>query len=213
MGFAKATDPAADPAKYLNRSEDVHMGYDPAAKKGGDMNCVACHQVKKDAVRQHGRPRHRRLHVPLGGRGRDEGLHGLPRRGHQHPRRHVGRDLVPDARPPCLPGLPHPDVRAQGRDLRRLEVVAGGPRRATGRRAPRRRPALARTAPAAGTYSKKKGCFTWATNVRPTLRYYDGKWNRIIVGFNNKYTTTPVDLGSPSATYKDPAAKIYRSRR
>jgi len=49
MGFAKATDPAADPAKYLSRKEDVHMGYDPVTKRGGDMNCVACHQVKKDA--------------------------------------------------------------------------------------------------------------------------------------------------------------------
>jgi hypothetical protein len=59
------------------------------------------------------------------------------------------------------------------------------------------------------TYVKQKGCFTWATNVRPTLRFYDGMWNRMIVGFNNTYTTTPVDLGSPSASYKDPAAKIY----
>ncbi|MBK6351414.1 MAG: hypothetical protein IPF50_17245 [Proteobacteria bacterium] len=44
MGFAKVTDPAADPAKYLNRSEDVHMGYDPVAKKGGNFKCVACHR-------------------------------------------------------------------------------------------------------------------------------------------------------------------------
>jgi hypothetical protein len=54
-----------------------------------------------------------------------------------------------------------------------------------------------------------KGCFTWATNVRPSLRYYDGKWNRVIVGFNDKWTTQPVDLGSPSASYKNAAAKIY----
>jgi hypothetical protein len=59
------------------------------------------------------------------------------------------------------------------------------------------------------TYNKMKGCFTWATNVRPTLRYYDGKWNRMIAGFNDKWTTQPVDLGSPSASYKDVAAKIY----
>jgi len=64
-----------------------------------------------------------------------------------------------------------------------------------------------------GTYAKMKGCFIWATDVRPTLRFYDGKWNRVVVGFNNTYTTTPVDLGSPSATYKDPAARIYPSRR
>jgi hypothetical protein len=61
------------------------------------------------------------------------------------------------------------------------------------------------------TYSKMKGCFTWATNVRPTLRYYDGKWNRIVMGVNDKGLdlTKPVDLGSPSATYKDADAKIY----
>jgi hypothetical protein len=59
------------------------------------------------------------------------------------------------------------------------------------------------------TYAKIKGCFTWGTNVRPTLRFYDGKWNRMIVGFNDKYTKLPVDLGSPSATYKDATAKIY----
>ena len=42
--------------------------------------------------RQHAVARHRRLHVPLGGRGRDEGLHGLPRRGDEHPRGQVGRE-------------------------------------------------------------------------------------------------------------------------
>jgi hypothetical protein len=61
------------------------------------------------------------------------------------------------------------------------------------------------------TYSKMKGCFTWGTNVRPELRYYNGKWNRIVMGVNDKGLdlSKPVDLGSPSATYKDADAKIY----
>ncbi len=59
------------------------------------------------------------------------------------------------------------------------------------------------------TYNRMKGCFTWGDNVRPELRFYDGKWNRVIMGFNDQYTTTPVDLGSPTATYQDADAKIY----
>jgi hypothetical protein len=56
-----------------------------------------------------------------------------------------------------------------------------------------------------------KGCLTWATNVRPALRYYNGKWNRIVMGVNDKGldTSKPVDLGSPTATYRDADAKIY----
>ena len=49
--------------------------------------------------------------------------------------------------------------------------------------------------------------------MRPTLRYYVGKWNRVIVGVNNTYTTTPVNLGKPSATYRDAEAKIYPFKR
>jgi len=60
-----------------------------------------------------------------------------------------------------------------------------------------------------GTYNTQKGCFTWGQNVRPTLRYYNGKWNRMIMGYNDSFTTTPVDLGSPTATYRDADAKIY----
>jgi len=62
-----------------------------------------------------------------------------------------------------------------------------------------------------GTYAKIKGCFTWATNVRPELRFYDGRWNRIVMGVNDTAldTSQPVDLGSPVATYRDADAKIY----
>jgi hypothetical protein len=45
--------------------------------------------------------------------------------------------------------------------------------------------------------------------VRPELRYYDGKWNRMVLNVNDAYTTVPVDLASPTATYATPGAKIY----
>ena len=44
---------------------------------------------------------------------------------------------------------------------------------------------------------------------RPTLRFASGKWNRMIINRNDRYTSLPVDLASPSATYRDAAAKIY----
>ena len=59
------------------------------------------------------------------------------------------------------------------------------------------------------TYDKKKGTFVWENDVRPTLLYSDGKWNRMMIGTNEQYTSTPVDLGSPSADYTTPGAMIY----
>jgi octaheme c-type cytochrome (tetrathionate reductase family) len=211
MGFAKATDPAAEPAKYLSRSEDVHMGYDPVTKRGGDMNCVACHQVKKDAsgnMVDHG----------IGGfmyHSVDEGVmkdctdcHGSA--ASIHAGSSVERVLASQAHARLACQVCHIPAFARevatyvdwkwslaGQDSRPAACAAGP----TG--------VAADGTTQRGTYSKMKGCFTWGTDVRPTLRYYDGKWNRMIVGVNNTYTTTPVDLGSPSATYKDPAAKIY----
>ncbi len=59
------------------------------------------------------------------------------------------------------------------------------------------------------TYDKKKGTFVWENNVTPTLRYFDGKWSRFIIGANDTYTSTPVVLGEPTADYTTPGAMIY----
>lgn len=65
--------------------------------------------------------------------------------------------------------------------------------------------------PATGrpTYDKKKGTFVWKNNVRPTLRYSNGKWNRKVVNNNDTYDSEPIDLGSPVGSYSDPDAMIY----
>jgi octaheme c-type cytochrome (tetrathionate reductase family) len=201
MGYAKATDPAADPVKYLDRSEDVHMGYDPVAKKGGDMKCVACHQA-----RDHG----------IGGfmyHSTDEGVMKECTDCHQ-PSIHVGTSaenlVATHDRLACqvchIPAI-----------ARKVATYVDWRWSQAGLDAPPADCAATPTGVAADgvkqrvTYSKQKGCFTWATNVRPTLRYYNGKWNRVIMGVNDKGLdlTKPVDLGSPSATYQDADARIY----
>ncbi len=210
MGYAKATDPAADPKTYLSRSEDVHMGFDPTAtgtqKKGGDMACVECHQVKKDAsghMIDHG----------IGGfmyHSVDEGVMKDCTDCHSASI-HVGTSVesIVSSHDRLACQVCHIPAFA-----RKVATYVDWRWSLAGSTTP---PAECAAEPkgvdAKGglrvTYLQMKGCFTWGTSVRPTLRYYDGKWNRIIVGFNDKYTTQPVDLGSPSATYRDPAAKIY----
>jgi len=59
------------------------------------------------------------------------------------------------------------------------------------------------------TYDKKKGTFVWALNVRPTLRYSNGKWDRKVVLANDKYDEEPISLGHPLGGYTDPGAMIY----
>ena len=63
-------------------------------------------------------------------------------------------------------------------------------------------------------YDPMKGSFVWENNVRPTLRYFDGMWDRFIIEANDTFTgtpttETPVVLGEPSADYNTVGAKIY----
>ena len=59
------------------------------------------------------------------------------------------------------------------------------------------------------TWAKKKGSFVWANNVRPTLRYHDGTWNKTIINVNDQYTELPAVLGAPAADRDTQGAMIY----
>jgi octaheme c-type cytochrome (tetrathionate reductase family) len=59
------------------------------------------------------------------------------------------------------------------------------------------------------TYDKKKGTFVWANNVRPTLRFSNGYWNRKVINVSDSYDSVPIDLGSPVGDYTDSKAMIY----
>ena len=58
-------------------------------------------------------------------------------------------------------------------------------------------------------YDPKKGEFVWSSNVRPVLRYHNGKWNRVMIGVNDQPQGEPVVLSSPAADRSDPDAKIF----
>ena len=59
------------------------------------------------------------------------------------------------------------------------------------------------------TWDKKKGSFVWSLNVRPTLRYSNGNWNRMVVGVSDKYDQEPISMAEPVGGYSDPDAMIY----
>ncbi len=59
------------------------------------------------------------------------------------------------------------------------------------------------------TYDKKKGTFVWGLNVRPELRFHNGKTRKIIMNVNDQYVSTPVVMSAPAADYTDPEAMIY----
>ena len=59
------------------------------------------------------------------------------------------------------------------------------------------------------TYNKMKGTFVWENNVRPVLRYSNGKWARKVIGANDTYSSEPIELAVPQGSYADPDAMIY----
>ena len=58
------------------------------------------------------------------------------------------------------------------------------------------------------TYDKKKGQFVWDMNVRPVLRWFNGKYNRVLIGNQTAYTETPVALAEPVGDITDATAKL-----
>ena len=198
-------DPNDDP---FDRTEDVHMGVDNPAYPGG-MLCVDCHQADRDAsgnLLSHGIAGFMYHSVDEGGEMKEcEDCHGNVQTIHAGTSSEAVATLPGHSRIACqtchIPAIArkvstYTDWKwsLAGLDARPAECPAEPV--GTGNR---------------GTYNKMKGCFTWGTDVRPELRFYNGKWNRIVMGVNDKGldTTKPVDLGSPAATYLDADAKIY----
>ncbi len=59
------------------------------------------------------------------------------------------------------------------------------------------------------SWDNMKGTFNWENNVRPELRYYNGTWTKAMIGIADTYTSEPVNLGAPVGDYTDPNAMIY----
>jgi len=160
------------------REYDVHMGTD-----GGNLECVACHQVQKDAdgnMLSHG----------IGGmpyHSVDEGE--MKQCGDCHG--DLGNIHAGTSVEPVFNGGNHLNLACQvchiptfarntstkvewywetaGQDIDPVPVdpVTGRP-----------------------TYDKKKGDFVWANNVRPELRFFNGKYTKMLINDNDTYDPT-----------------------
>ena len=194
----------ANDLKAPTRQHDVHMGTDGAAK----FTCVACHQVKKNLdgdTLSHG----------IGGmafHSVDEGVmktctdcHGTAAGIHAGT---TVQNIVQSHTTLACQVCHIPVIAKKTSTMTDWRWEQAGLAAAPATCAP----ADPAVTPARSTYSKLKGCFTWKNNVRPTLRYFDGKWNRIMVNVNDTFPAglpAVVDLASPTATYKTPGAMIY----
>jgi len=58
-------------------------------------------------------------------------------------------------------------------------------------------------------YDKMKGTFVWKKNVRPVLAWYNGMWERKLIGVNDRYDEEPIQMAVPQGSYDDPNAMIY----
>jgi len=179
------------------REFDVHMGTD-----GADFECVKCHAVKKDAdlnVLSHGiggMPYHS---VDEGDMQQCDDCHG------DRANIHVGSTVEPvlaiAAHDPLACQVCHIPTFARDTSTKvewywedAGEVIDPVP-----------------VDPVTGrpTYDRKKGTFVWANNVRPTLRYFNGKYEKFLVGANDVYTSLPAVLAEPVGDHTDPNAMIY----
>ena len=177
------------------REFDVHMGTD-----GANVDCVFCHGVKKDAsnnVVDHGMGGMPYHSVDEGEMKTCEGCHGDANS------RHVGTtvEAIITSHPQLACQVCHIPTFARETPTKTewYWETAGDMAREPVIDPETDRP----------DYDKMKGDFVWAKNVRPTLRYFDGKWNRFIINANDTFTETPVVLGEPSADYNTAGAKIY----
>jgi octaheme c-type cytochrome (tetrathionate reductase family) len=66
-------------------------------------------------------------------------------------------------------------------------------------------------------YDPMKGNFAWGLNVRPSLLYSDGKWEKALIGANDVFPgatpENPAVLAKPTADHTTPGAMIYPFKR
>ena len=176
------------------REYDVHMGSD-----GADMRCVDCHDVDRDLDSEpvsHGIGGMAFHSVDEGSMKQCVDCHGKATRIHRGKVRGMIRKHDRLACQVChIPAIARETSTKvewywadAGQDIDPVPVDP-----VTGR----------------ATYDKKKGTFVWALNVRPVLRFHNGKWNKKMINTNDYFSSEPVDLASPAADRNDPDAMIY----
>jgi hypothetical protein len=173
---------------------------------GGDMDCVQCHDVGRDAafnVTSHG----------IGGmafHSNDEGNMKYCTDCHSPASTHVGSTVEQTvaAHPMLACQVCHIPTFARQTSTKTFWdwSTAGDPDRET-------QPDP--VDPTRPDWQKIKGDFTWAFNVRPTLLYQErtpegyGKWEKVLINETDSFTEQPVVLARPAGDRTTPGAMIY----
>jgi octaheme c-type cytochrome (tetrathionate reductase family) len=182
------------------REYDVHMGTD-----GGDMDCVLCHDVERDGDNEpvsHG----------IGGmafHSNDEGTMRYCTDCHSGSV-HVGKpvEIIFSSHTTLACQVCHIPTFARETSTKTFWdwSTAGDDTRV-----PQDDP----VDPSRKDYDIKKGDFTWAFNVRPTLLYQErhpdgyGKWEKTVINRTEGFTEQPVVLARPAGDRTTPGAMIY----
>ena len=67
--------------------------------------------------------------------------------------------------------------------------------------------------PTRPSWDIKKGDFVWAFNVRPTLRFFNGKYTKTLIGVNDTYVDEPAVLAEPMGDCNDPNSVVYTFKK
>lgn len=179
------------------REFDVHMGTD-----GANLECIACHQVKRDAegnMLSHGiggMPYHS---VDEGEMKQCDDCHG--ELNNIHTGTSVELVFANDRHQRLACQVCHIPTFARDTSTKMEWYWADAGQDVD--------PIPVDPATNRATYDKKKGTFVWANNVRPELRFFNGKYTKMLVNANDTYTTEPVNLAAPVGDYTDPDSMIY----
>jgi octaheme c-type cytochrome (tetrathionate reductase family) len=180
------------------REYDVHMGTD-----GGNLECVDCHQVKRDAEGNFlshgigGMPYHS---VEEGNMKQCDDCHGDKANIHAGSTVELITSSAAHAALACqvchIPTFARNEPTKVEWYWERAGLILDPP--------PPDDPVTGMP-----TFDRKKGDFVWANNVRPSLRYFNGKYRKALVLVNDQYTDEPAVLAEPVGDYTDATAMIY----
>ena len=175
---------------------DVHMGMD-----GGDLECVDCHAVQRD----------------LDGNLLSHGIGGMPYHSVDEGEMrgcgdcHGSAANIHAGLPVAVTVESHPTLACQV-----CHIPAIARQRSTKTEwywdtaGELRDPILPDpNDPTRPSFDRKKGDFVWAFDVRPTLRRFNGTWEKTVIGVNDTYADgqgtpeNPIVLGAPVGSRDD----------